>query len=127
MAERVGFEVQGLRQVVRDLQRLGVDVEDLKDAFAQIAKEGAAAASRHAPRKTGRLAGDIRGNRAKSKAVVAAGRARIPYAGPQNYGWAKRGIKATGFMQKADQEVRPKAVGLLEDEINRSIKRRGLR
>lgn len=126
MVNRVGFRVQGLNQVVRAVQQMGLEVDDLKDAFAKIADEAAQTASSFAPRKSGRLAADIRGNRAKSKAVVTAGRASVPYAGPINYGWPKRGIEAAGFMQKADQAMQPRALSALEDEINRKIRERGL-
>ena len=126
MSGRSGFQVTGLNQVVRALLAVGVEVDDLKDAFSTIAAEGARIAAGHAPVRTGRLAGDIRGNRAKSKAVVTAGRVSVPYAGPINYGWAARGIEPSGFMQKADKELGPKALRRLEDEINAAIKRRGL-
>jgi len=125
MPAQAGFRVEGLTKVVRALQELGLEVDDLKAAFAQLAAEGAEAAARHAPTRSGALAGSIRGNRAKSKAVVTAGRASIPYAGAINYGWPRRGIAASGFMQKADAEIRPKAVATLEAEINRAIQRKG--
>lgn len=126
MADRVGFQVEGLSRVVRDLKAIGVEVDDLKDAFAKIAAEGARKAAAAAPRRSGRLAGSLRGNRAQSKAVVTAGTAAVPYAGPVNYGWPSRGIDATGFMQKADEEMRPRSVELLEQEINEVIRRKGL-
>lgn len=122
----VGFRVQGLNAVVRDLQAMGLEVDDLKEAFSTIASEGARVASGFAPRRTGRLAGDVRGNRAKSKAVVAAGRVSVPYAGPINYSWPARNIKGSFFMQKADERMQPRALALLEDEINRQIRKRGL-
>lgn len=127
MVNRVGFKVQGLTQVVRALQEMGLDVDDLKDAFSKIAADAAQTAASFAPRKSGRLAADIRGNRAKSKAVVTAGRTSVPYAGPINYGWPKRGIEPAGFMQKADQAMQPRALQTLEDEINQKIRERGLR
>lgn len=126
MVNTVGFRVEGLTSVVRGLQRLGLDVDDLKDAFAKISSEGAQIAAQHAPRRSGRLAGDVRGNRAKSKAVVTAGRASVPYAGPINYGWPRHGIAPALFMQAADAEMQPRALVLLEDEINRKIRERGL-
>ena len=125
--DRIGFKVEGLTQVVRALQELGLDVDDLKAAFSRIADEGAQAASGFAPKRTGRLASDVRGNRAKSKAVVTAGRASVPYAGPINYGWRARNISPSGFMQKADQVMQPKAIQMLEDEINAQIRKRGLK
>lgn len=125
-SNQTGIRVTGLTSVVRALQALGLEVDDLKDAFSKIAREGAASAARYAPRRTGRLAGDIRGNRAKSKAVIAAGRASVPYAGPINYGWAKRNIAPSGFMQKADEDMKPRSLQMLEQEINTQIRKRGL-
>jgi hypothetical protein len=125
--EYASIRVDGLAQVVRALLAIGLDVDDLKDAFSAIAREGAQIASREAPRLTGALAADIRGNRARSKAVVAAGRVSVPYAGPINYGWAKRGISPSGFMQAADREWQPYALQRLAHEINSKIAEKGLR
>lgn len=122
-----GVRVTGLTAVVRALLELGLEVEDLKNAFSAIAERGARLAADFAPKKSGRLAGDVRGNRAKSKAVVIAGRASVPYAGPINFGWPARHIAGSAFMQKADQAMQPYALQQLEDEINRQIARRGLR
>ena len=124
MAE--GVRVTGLSTVVRQLKALGLEVTDLKDAFAKVASEGAERIKGHTPRKTGRLAGSVRGNRAQSKAVVRAGRAAVPYAGPINYGWPKRHIAAAQFMQKGDREMQPIAVRELEAEIEKAIRRKGL-
>jgi hypothetical protein len=122
----VPVAVEGLREKIRALEALGVDVDDLKDAFAAIAAEGATLASRLAPRTSGRLAGSIRGNRAKGKAVVTAGRATVPYAGAVNYGWRRRGITASAFMQKADAQLEDRAAALLEENLNTAIQRRAL-
>jgi hypothetical protein len=123
---RPGFRVDGLNQVVNALLGVGLEVDDLKGAFSAIADRGARVAAALAPRRTGTLAGDIRGNRARSKAVVTAGRMSVPYAGPINYGWARHGIEPNGFMQRTDQVMQPFALRQLENEINTAIKRRGL-
>ncbi|WP_372733613.1 hypothetical protein [Nocardioides sp.] len=120
------LRVDGLSRVVRDLQAIGVDAEDLRRAFSSIASEGASLVSSLAPRRTGRLARDTRGNRAKNRAVVTVGRASIPYAGPINYGWPARNITAAGFLQKADQSWQPYALRRLEQELNTIIRRKGL-
>ncbi len=127
MVNRVGFRVEGLAAVVRDLQAIGVEVEDLKAAFSTLASEGAQRAAAHVRSRSGRLAADVRGNRAKSKAVITAGRSAVPYAGPINYGWPARNIAPQQFMQKADAELQPIALRRLEDEINAQIAKRGLR
>ena len=124
--ESGSLSITGVRQVIRALEQIGLEAEDLKAAFSHIAAEGARAIQGFTPVKSGRLRGDVRGNRAKSKAVVAAGRAAVPYAGPINYGWAKRGIEPANFMQKGDALMAPRALQELEAELNRQIRKRGL-
>ncbi|MGL5928601.1 MAG: hypothetical protein ACRCY8_06675 [Dermatophilaceae bacterium] len=121
-----GVRIDGLNRVVRDLQSLGVEVDDLKTVFGKIADAAADRAAAAAPRKSGRLAASIRGNRAKNKAVVTAGRARVPYAGAINYGWRKRGIEPAEFMQESDRQMRQVAPRMLEQGIDKIIKGKGL-
>jgi hypothetical protein len=121
-----GVRIDGLNRVVRDLPGLGLDISDLKDAFSDIAAEGARLASSFAPKRTGTLAASVRGNRAKNKAVVAAGKARVPWAGPINYGWRARGIAPSRFMQKADEAMQPRALAELENAIEKKIREKGL-
>lgn len=127
MSRSGGIRVEGLNRVVRALLEIGVEVDDLKEAFSSIADHGARLAASFAPKLSGRLAGDVRGNRARSKAVITAGRASLPYAGPINYGWRAHNIEPSGFMQRADQALQPYSLQLLETEINEAIARRGLR
>lgn len=112
-------QVEGLRQLVRDLGKVGVEVEDLKEVFAEIASEGARLASTFAPKRSGNLSATVRGNRAKSKAVVTAGRARVKYAGAINYGWPKRNIAPAKFMQRADAEMQQRAPEMLQAGLDR--------
>lgn len=119
-------KVEGLNKTLTALQRAGVEVQDLKDAMSAIAAEGARLASGFAPVRTGRLRHTIRGNKAKAKAIVTAGLARVPYAGAINYGWPNRGIKPSLFMQMADKELADKAVDMLSAGIDRAIERAGL-
>lgn len=121
-----GVRVEGLNRLVRDLQSLGLEVEDLKEAFGDIAAEGASLASSFAPRRSGNLAASVRGNRAKNKAIVSAGRARVKYAGAINYGWPKRNIAPSSFMQKADEQMQPKALQALDDALEKKIREKGL-
>lgn len=121
-----GVRVEGLNRLVRELQGLGLELDDLKDAFAEIARKGAETASSFAPKRTGALAASIRGNRAKNKAVVAAGKARVRYAGPINYGWPARNIRASSFLQRTDLYLRPWAVDMLDEALMDAARRRGL-
>lgn len=128
----VSIRAEGLNALVRELIALGLDVEDLKDAFADLADQGAQIAARHAPVGSGRdphpgqLRDDVRGNRARNKAVVTSGRSRIPYAGAINFGWSAHNITGVGYMQAVDSELGPQAPRILERSIGGLIKKRGL-
>lgn len=126
MVNRAGFKVTGVAQMVRDLQAIGADVEDLKDAFQKISERGTDVARGIVPVKSGRLKGSLRGNRAKGKAVVTAGGGPAPYAGAINYGWPARNIEPHLFMQQTDEQMRPEALTLLEQGIDDVIQKRGL-
>jgi len=126
MAKSVGLKVEGLNRAVRDLRSLGLEIDDLKNAFSRIAQVGAGVMVRYVPARSGRLRGDVRGNRAKSKAVVAVGRASVPYAGPIQWGWPARNIRPAGFFERTDAAMNPVALRMLEDEINRQSRKRGL-
>jgi hypothetical protein len=120
------IRVEGLSRLTRDLRVMGVEVADLKDVFGALAREGADLAARYAPARSGKLAASIRGNRAVNKAVVRAGSARVPYAAAINYGWPRRNITGSGFMQRADAVLGPKVGPRLEAEIERLIRANGL-
>lgn len=121
-----GVRVDGLRELVRDLEKAGVEVADLKDAFGSIAARAANLAAGFAPRRSGKLAASIRGTKAKNYAAVSAGSARVPYAAPVNYGWLKRNIAASEFMQRADDQMRPRVARDLETAIDKLIAGRKL-
>lgn len=121
-----GVRVEGLRKLVKELEGLGVDVGDLKDAFGNIARRGAEVARGFVPTLTGRLAGTTRGNRAKSKAVITVGKASAPYAAVINYGWPRRNIKGAGFVPQTDRVMKPDAVAEITDSLQQIIRKRGL-
>lgn len=124
-----GAGITGLRETVKALEQLGVEVEDLKEVFHPIAGRAAGIIRAAAPvGKTLRLSKSIKANNAKNKAIVRAGsRAKVPYARPLNYGWPARGIKPMGFMQAADKQLPPHVLAeLVQDGINDLIKRYGL-
>lgn len=121
-----GTHVEGLRETVKALEAAGVEILDLKEAMGRLAAAGADAVARHVPTGTGKLKGSVRGNKAKGKAEVIAGRASVPYAGAINYGWPKRHIRARNFLAEADAEIGPKAVQMFEDNLNQIITEKGL-
>lgn len=123
MVNRTGLQVDGLREVAAALSAMGLEVEDPRNAMAQVAVEGAAAVAANAPRLSGALAANATPSTSKARAVVTM---TLPYAGVQNYGWPRRNIVATGFLQAGDAQVRPRALQLLEQDINDKIRREGL-
>lgn len=115
--------VEGLRQVVRDLEKVGVDAADMKEVFVKIGDMVRADAAGLAPKKTGRLSASIKPTKTKNKAAVRAGSARVPYAGAINYGWRKRGIRADLFMQRAINGNVSRAIEMMEQGLDEIIQR----
>jgi hypothetical protein len=90
MAAAPEVAVVGMGALRRDLARLGADTGPLNRQLAAAGRraiEPVAEAARSAvPKNTGTLAGDIRVSGTKSGATVRMGRAKIPYAGPVEFG-----------------------------------------
>jgi hypothetical protein len=120
------LKVDGIRQLTRDLQTVGVDVADLKAVFGGIAKEAATLAAGFAPRQSGRLAASIRGSAAKNYATVSAGGSRVPYVGAINYGWKRRNITGAGFLQRADAAIRPHVLQDLTAAVDKLLRDKDL-
>lgn len=100
-ADGAQVEITGLRSTLRDMQRMGTEAEELRGLMTQIGEIVVSAARPMARRESGAMAGSIRAGRVKTRAVVRAGGARIPYAGPQHYGWARRNISPNPFLTGA--------------------------
>jgi hypothetical protein len=122
----LGIRVEGLTKRIKGLERLGVSVVDLKAAMSAVAKEGARLAASFAPSRSGDLRAAIRGNNAKNRAVVTAGKRKVLYAGAINYGWPKRKIRGSFFMQRADKELQPRAQAILEEGLQEAIRNAGV-
>jgi hypothetical protein len=113
----------GARQLRATMRRAGADMDDLKAANAAAAAIVAAAAVSRAPRRSGALASSVRGNRAVGKAVVMAGRAAVPYAGPIHWGWPGRGIEANPFVAAAAQDTEPVWVTAYAQDVQAALDR----
>lgn len=118
MATGSDIQLTGVREAARDLERLGVRVEDLRAAFGRISSEALPVYQGFTPHRTGRLRGDFRPARTKNRAVLYVGRASVPYAGPINYGWAARNIAPANFIARGDEVMGPRAVEAIEAELN---------
>lgn len=122
---RATVQVDGLNKVINALQQMGVEVDDLKDAFQKIGNIIKDESVSLTPVLTGRLAASIRAGRSKNKATVRAGGAAIPYAGVIHYG-GYNNITGTMFLTKAAENKAGEARSTLDNEIGDLINRLGL-
>ena len=111
--------VHGARELARTLKEFGDGLDDLKDANQAVSAMVAREAASRAPRRTGRLAGSVRGSRQQAKAVVMVGSAKVPYAGPIHWGWPKRGIPRRPFVVDAAAATQSAWLGEYEQNIQR--------
>ena len=96
---RPAVEVVGLSRLARTMKRAALDVQELKDLNR--------AAAGAAPRRSGRLAADIRTAGTQRAGIVRVGRASLPYAGPIHWGWPARRIAAQPFAADAARKTEP--------------------
>ena len=80
------LKVKGLRDTLRRLESAGADAESMRDLMHDLGNIVVRDAQRRAPKESGALATTLRAGRGKTKAVVRAGSARVPYAGVVHYG-----------------------------------------
>ncbi len=120
------LRVVGLRTSLRQLERAGASAADMRDAMHRIGALVARAAAPRAPRVSGALAGTIRPGRGKTKAVVRAGGARVPYAGVRHYGWPARNIAPAPFLLDALTSSRTAVVRQLDRELGQLLERHDL-
>lgn len=113
-----GIKVEGGRELRKALAALDPKMDDLKDAHQRVAKIVEQHARANAPRRSGRLAGSIRGNRAKTRATVKAGGARVRYAGVIEWGWPKRHIRAQHYLVSAAHETEPTWQRIYLEDVN---------
>lgn len=118
--------VTGLRKTFRSLEAAGVNAQDMKDLMHSLGVIVVDAARPNAPALSGALRGTLRAGRGKTKAVVRAGGARVPYAGVQHYGWPARGVTATHFLTDAVQTTRSRTFAALDEGIGDLLKKQNL-
>lgn len=105
-------QVEGARELRKALKAVEGGLDDLKDTHTRIAAVVVPPARSGAPRRTGRLAGSIRGSGTKTTATIRAGGARLPYGGPIHWGWPARHIKGQPFLTDAGKATEPTWTGI---------------
>lgn len=93
------MRVDGARELRRTLRQLGGPeiIALVKEEHKAIGRTVEEAAEAIAPRRTGRLATSMRSSGTNTMAVVRAGGARVPWAGPVHWGWPSRPNPARGW------------------------------
>lgn len=122
MADNVKMRVTGDDELARDLRTLGDDIAD-PQAMGQVATQAAQIAAQNTPRVSGALASGWRTDTATGRAAATNA---VAYAGPIDRGWARRNITPANITERTDRVLEPTAVRLLEDDVNREIRQRGL-
>jgi len=116
--------IEGLRTLQRRLSRAGIDSSDLTNTMRQIAQAVINVA--HPPILTGTLKSTLRAGKGKTKAVVRAGSAKVPYAGVIEYGWAAHGIAPTHWLSDARDSRSAESKRLIQKGIENVLKQNDL-
>jgi hypothetical protein len=103
----VQVQVTGADELVRTLARAGDQMDDFTAANMTAGQVTAAAASRRAPRRTGRLAGSIKATTRPNGAEIGS---TLIYANPIHWGWPARNIRPNPFLTTAFGENQPRIV-----------------
>lgn len=127
MADGVRFEVEGLRKTLRAMESAGVAAGDLKDLMGAIGQTVLAAARPRVPVRSGALEASLRAGRAKTKAVVRAGGARVPYAGVIHYGWPAHHIAPQPFLTDALAAEQRQVFSQLEEGLSELLRKKHLK
>ena len=124
-------EVVGLDDLRRELRGLEADARrELRQVNKEAAEVVAEETRRLAPKRSGKLRDSVRAFAGQKEAGVKVGTpARVPYAGPVNYGHgpprAQGGyVKGQQFIQRAVGRKIEKVRDLYDSEINRLAKKR---
>lgn len=125
--------VEGGREVETAFKVMGLKVRDLSAAWDRIGAKIKRDAVPLTPVLTGALVASLRQGRTKSSATVRAGGARVPYAGPLNYGGVVSGyygphhIGPVHFLNRALEENEHYAGAEVGNEVMRIARQVGLK
>lgn len=127
----IRIRVTGLRQLTRSLEAAGVDAQDIKDVMESAGEIVARRASWLAPARSGALRNNMRVSKAKTRASIKVGSARVPYARYVYFGKydAKKGglyQKANPFIYDALTATRSQVFAKIDNGIRDILKRNDL-
>jgi len=128
----VGLRVENLREVQRELRRLGN--EDARQAIRKAGKDAAemvvSKARPEVPTRTGALAASVRATASVTSAAAKAGGARVPYAAAVHWGTGPRpgrrgphNIARRPFLLDAAENNLDQIVSAYEDAVEDIVRR----
>lgn len=120
----VSVRTTGLAKTARALEKAGADSTDMKQLMYDIGMLVVNASQ--PPVLTGRLRASIRAGRGKTKAVVRAGGASVPYAPIIHYGYPARNIQPRPYLLEALQQERGDVFDKLDDGITAILRKNNL-
>lgn len=123
MPGKPAVKVTGAKELRKALKHMGDDLSDLTALHRELAEMVASAARQRAPRRSGALAGSIKGKGSTSRASVTAGSRTVPYAGPIHFGWPARNIAPQPFLYDALDSRKREVVSRYEDRVGDLVKR----
>lgn len=114
---KAGVRVEGARELRRSLRRAAGNLDDLKAAHGLAGAVVAGAAKPRTPRRSGRLASSVRSSGTTTAAVIRAGYASVPYAGPIHWGWPARHIKPQPWLSETATATEPSWLPIYEHAV----------
>jgi hypothetical protein len=123
MTQPIRIVVTGGDVVAQTLRKLGIRTSDLSDPMGIIGNRVVADARSLAPKKSGALAASVFLERDKTRATIGS---PLVYAGPINYGWRRRNISPSLFLNRAADVKAEYAADVIAAEINQQIRGVGL-
>ncbi len=119
-----GVQVIGLRKVVSTMKKLGVESEDLKQAFQRIGARALSTANAGTPVRSGALLRSNKQSRRQNSVYLYSGNARANYARFPHYGTIYQ--QANPYLSNVVKTDGPWAVAQLEREMDKLINDLGL-
>lgn len=120
-----GVEVKGLRKVVRSIEKLGTEVEDLKAVFTRIGARALSTANSGTPVRSGALKASNKQSKRKNSVYLYTGSAKAYYA--RFIHWGTELQERRPYLQEAVKKDGPWAVQELNKELGTLIRTTGLK
>jgi hypothetical protein len=120
MAQPAGIKVEGLKEALIALKKIGTPTAEVQAASQQAADIVAATSRGLVPVRSGRLRSSIRSKRQARKVLVSAGNnTTVPYANPIHWGWF---YDKNNFIKKniLPQPFFSRALGITREQVYRT-------